>query len=157
MIIFFTIPIWVVLAFFIFGIGFLGMPIEWIADHMLIISIVIWAIAVFVVSCLAEKNQKPWAISALSLFVAPYMVFVLGFLQMGNHFTDGKWITMLFDLAGTIVAVPLCALPALGILSMEFDTLPEENKKPEAWWIPVNFLLAAALCAVCYFVLFVRF
>lgn len=156
MVFFFTIPVWVVLAVLFFAVGFFGMSLAWVSDHILIISLVIWGAALLITALLSKGRGFAGLLQNLSgllLFVAPYMLAAYTFLLCGKNFYDGSLIRMLMNAAGGFFCVCIAGLASLGLFSWEAERT--EDGHGTLWFVPLNLLASAALCLVS-FILFIR-
>lgn len=86
---FFTFPLWPILAMLVFAIVGAGVVVEWITNHILVISLIIWLITFIFATLLTAKGKKLCTISIVSLFIAPYIALISCFFDVVRALNKG--------------------------------------------------------------------
>ncbi|MDO5399887.1 MAG: hypothetical protein Q4F17_02760 [Eubacteriales bacterium] len=145
---FFTFPLWPIFAMLFFVIIGAGVVVEWIVQHILIISVVIWLITFLFAVLISEKGNKLFSVSCLSLFIAPYIALVSCFFNVVSALDKGDIFVLVVNLFGVFGGL-ISALPSLGVLALEEDHLFCQNNRNK-WLAVLNYFIAFAMSIIYY-------
>lgn len=146
---FFSIPMWVILAIIIFGVGSLGLSIAWIAEHLLIISIILWGLLLIVGLFMSEKGKKVHTLSLLCLCIPLYIAFAKSFIAIAELVDHGHLIKMLFSIVDAVVLIVGTFIITLLLIGKECEYIDDhDGKKCRRLFTLLNFLLSPILSGI---------
>lgn len=92
---------------------------NWLAQHLILVSIVFWGIVLFFTSLFYDKTRKSliMAFSQVFLFLPAWLTTILGLQETNRSFTD----LLLFVLLG-VFEIGVLSLPALLLILWEDGT-----------------------------------
>lgn len=136
----FTFPLWPLFLFLFLALIGAGVIVEWITQHILIISVVAWLTTFLFAVLLPKKGKKACTVSIVSLFIAPYIALVSCFFDIVSALNRGDLFILVVNLFGIIGGL-ISALPSLGVFLLEDKYLISHDK----WSIGItvlNFVIA---------------
>lgn len=96
----YTIPVWVVVAVFLFAVGLGGAVLAWLAEHMLIISLIVWIVAYVAALICSEEGKKMLAVTLVTAYISAYVMTFSAILYGAHAFDEGDLFEMICALFG---------------------------------------------------------